>query len=191
MANNKIIINGVVEIDLTADTVTPADVAKDVTFHSASGEILTGTSTKDIDSSSATAAAAEILSGKKAAVRGNMITGTMPNRGAVSGSITTKAGKYTVPQGYHDGSGTVQIASTEQAKIVANNIRSGITILGVTGSMSGREGEKPQAKTVTPTFKSQEILPDTTYTCLSSVTVKAITVTRTDNAAGGVTVAVG
>jgi hypothetical protein len=37
----------------------------------------------------------------------------MPNRGAVAGTISTVAGEYTVPQGYHDGSGKVAIAATE------------------------------------------------------------------------------
>ena len=115
----------------------------------------------------------------------------MPNNGAVTGTITTKAQEYTVPQGYHDGSGKVSISSTEQAKIIATNIRQGITILGVEGSMSGSEDMHAQAKSVTPTFASQTISPDSGYNCLSEVTVAAITVTYSDNAAGGKTVTIG
>ena len=115
----------------------------------------------------------------------------MRNNGAVAGTISTVAGTYTVPQGYHDGSGTVSIVSTEQAKLIATNIREGVTILGVTGTMSGSEDEVPQSKTVTPTFSSQQILPDTGYTCLSQVTVNAIPVAYADNSAGGVTVTIG
>lgn len=63
----------------------------------------------------------------------------MPNRGAVTGTISTKAQQYTIAQGYHDGSGKVSISSTEQAKIIATNIRQGVTILGVEGTMSGTE----------------------------------------------------
>jgi hypothetical protein len=63
----------------------------------------------------------------------------MPNRGSVTGTISTISGSYSIPQGYHDGSGSVSISSTEQAKLIAENIRQGITILGVQGSMSGTE----------------------------------------------------
>lgn len=39
----------------------------------------------------------------------------MKNNGAVKGIISTVAGEYTVPQGYHNGSGKVSIDATEQA----------------------------------------------------------------------------
>ena len=124
-------------------------------------------------------------------MRGNKITGAMKNNAAVTGKITTKAGKYTIPQGYHDGSGYAQIDATEQAKIISSNIREGVTILGVAGSMSSTEGEKAQEKTVTPSTQEQTVVPDTGYTCLSSVVVKAIPYKETDNAAGGKTVTIG
>lgn len=115
----------------------------------------------------------------------------MKNNGAVEGVISTVAGEYTVPQGYHDGSGKVTIDATEQAKIIAANIREGITILGVEGEMYGSEDMKAQAKTVTPSSSEQTILPDETYNCLSQVTVKAIPYVETDNSAGGKTVTIG
>ena len=89
---------------------------------------------KFYDSSEDTAAAEHILSGKTAHGSGGPVTGSMVNNGAVSGTISAKAGTYTVPEGYHNGSGSVQIASAEQAKIIAGNIKSGVTILGVSGS---------------------------------------------------------
>lgn len=192
MANSKIVLgNGEVLMDLTADTVKADKLLKGYTAHGADGNPVTGTCTFDSDTQDATAADAEILSGKTAYVKGTKKTGTMKNNGAVSGKISTKAGKYTVPQGYHDGSGTVQIDSNEQAKIIASNIRDGVTILGVTGTMSGSEGIKAQSKDVTPTFEEQVILPGTGYTHLSQVTVAAIPVTMTDNSAGGKTVTIG
>lgn len=192
MANqykNKIIYGGNVLIDLTGDTAVAADVASGKYFHLKSGERVQGTNTYDSDTSDDTAAVAEILAGKTAHARGTQLTGTMPNNGAVNGTISTKEGQYTVPQGYHDGSGKVQIASAEQAKIIAGNIKSGVQILGVTGSYTG-ESISAQSKTATPTTAQQTILPDTGYDYLSQVTVSAIPYVETDNSAGGVTVTI-
>lgn len=190
--NSKVVLaSGEVLIDLTADTIDAAHLLDGVTAHDKSGATITGTCTFDSDTSDDTAAASEILSSKTAHARGALLTGTMANRGAVTGTISTKAQEYTIPQGYHDGSGKVSIAATEQAKIIATNIRQGITILGVEGTMSGQEDMNAQAKSVTPTFSSQTISPDTGYNCLSEVTVAAITVTYSDNSAGGKTVTIG
>ena len=194
MANqyvNKVVYGGETLIDLTADTITAADLASGVTAHDKSGAPITGTSTFDADTSDATATAAEILSTKTAYVNGNKVTGSMPNRGAVTGTISTKAEQYTIQQGYHDGSGKVSISSTEQAKIIATNIRQGVTILGVEGTMSGTEDmDIEPAKTVTPATTAQTVLPAAGYDGMAQVTVEAIPVTRTDNAQGGVTVSI-
>ena len=187
---NKVIYGGKVLIDLTGDTITPADLARGVTAHDKSGAEITGTSTKDSDTSADTAAASEILRGKTAHVKGKLVTGTMPNNGAVSGSIDTVAGQYTIPQGYHDGSGKVSISAAEQAKLVAKNIRQGVVVLGITGTMSTTEGLKAQAKTATPKTTKQTIIPDETYNALSQVEIAAIPYTETDNDAGGLTVAI-
>ena len=191
MAKNKIIYGGTVLIDLTADTVTADKLAEGITAHDKSGDIITGTNTYDSDTSDDTAAVAEILSGKTAHARGVQLTGTMPNNGAVTGTISTKAQEYTVPQGYHDGSGKVSISSTEQAKIIATNIRQGVTILGVEGTMSGQEDVNAQSKTVTPATTAQTITPDTGYNYISQVTVNAIPYVEAPNSAGGVTVTIG
>ena len=191
MAISKVVYGGNTLIDLTADTITADKLKTGYTAHGADGEVITGTCDHDSNTQDATAADSEILSGKTAYVKGTKKTGTMKNNGAVSGTISAKAGKYTVPQGYHDGSGTVQIASAEQAKLIASNIREGVTILGVTGTMSGSEGIVSQSKTVTPTTESQTVLPDDGYTHLSEVTVAAIPYVESDNSAGGKTVTIG
>ena len=195
MANNqyvnKVAFGGNTIIDLTADTITPDKLAYGATAHDKSGAPITGTSTKDADTSDATASASEILSTKTAYVNGVKLTGEMPNRGSVTGTITTKAGTYTIQNGYHDGTGSVAIDSTEQAKMIPENIREGVTILGVLGTMSGSEDVHAQSKTATPYTTAQTVLPDTGYNYLTQVTVDAIAYVETDNAAGGKTVTIG
>jgi len=189
MAKNKIIYGGTTLIDLTTDTATDEQILSGFTAHINTGEQVEGTCTYDADTSDATAVVAEILNTKTAYVNGTKLTGTMPNRGAVTGTITTKAGQYTIQQGYHDGSGKVGISTTEQNKIIAGNIKSGIVILGVTGNYSG-ESVTAQAKTVTPATTSQTVLPDSGYDYLSQVTVNAIPYVETANT-HGTTVTIG
>lgn len=194
MANNqninKVVFGNQTLIDLTADTITPADLQSGVTAHDATGAVITGTSTKDSDTSDDDALVGEILAGKKAHARGTQLVGTMPNRGAINEDITTKSQVVTVPQGYHDGSGHVQIDSTEQAKIIAENIKDGVNILGVLGTYTG-EGVTAQTKNVTPYTTPQAILPDSGYDYLAEVDVAAISYVETDNAAGGKTATIG
>ena len=194
MANeyvSKVVLSsGETLIDLTGDTLDAAHLLTGYTGHDKSGAPITGTCSYDADTSDDTATASEILATKTAHARGTSLTGTMANNGSVSGTISTKAGTYTVPQGYHDGGGSVGISSTEQAKIIAGNIKSGVSILGVTGSYSG-ESISAQSKNVTPSFTQQTIQPDANYDYLATVTVEAIPVTYTDNSAGGQTVTIG
>ena len=191
MATSKVVLSdGRVLMDLTSDTITAADLAEGVTAHGADGEEIVGTSTKDVDSSDATAAVGEVLAGKTFAARGQMLTGTMPNRGGASGTISTKSAEYTIAQGYHDGSGKVSIDSTEQAKIIPSNIKAGVEMLGVTGTYAG-EAISAQAKTATPRWATQTVLPDSGYDYLSQVSIAAIPYVETPNSAGGVTVTIG
>ena len=190
--NNRIVLaSGEVLIDLTGDTVDAAHVLDGFTFHDKSGAPVTGTCTYDSDTSDDTAAVGEILSGKTAHARGALLTGTMPNNGAQMGSINTKEQEVIIAQGYHDGSGKVSISDDEQAKLIPSNIREGITILGIEGTMSGSESVVAQARSVTPKFTQQVISPEDGYTHLSQVTVYPITVSYSDNSAGGKTVTIG
>lgn len=191
MAINKIIYGNKVLLDLTGDTTTPDKVLLGFTYHDAAGELQNGTCTFDLDTSEATLKVAEALEGKSFGARGSLQVGTMKNNGAVSGVISTKDGSYTVPIGYHDGSGTVVIDPAEMAKLIADNIRQGVTILGVEGTMSGSEDIKAQTKSVTPGTEQQTVLPDAGYNYLSQVTMLAIPYVESDNAAGGKTVTIG
>lgn len=193
MANeyvSKVVYGATTLIDLTADTVVASKLASGYTAHGRDGAPITGTSTYDADTSDADATASEILNTKTAYVNGVKITGEMPNRGAVTGSISDKTVPYSIQNGYHDGSGTVGIDSTEAAKIIPGNIKAGVQILGVTGDYSGST-VNVQSKTATPYTTQQTVLPDAGYDYLSQVTVNAIYYDETDNAAGGKTVTIG
>lgn len=193
MANNqyvnKVIYGGTTIIDISDTTATAAKVLASEKFYDKSGAPQIGACAYDADTSDATASADEILYGETAYVNGNKITGSMPNKGAVSGTISTVAGQYTIPLGYHDGSGTVSIDSTEQAKIIAGNIKSGVTILGVTGDYSGQTVTATSVN-ITPSTSAQTILPPTGYDYISQANVSAISYVETDNAAGGKTVTI-
>ena len=189
---NKVVFNGETLIDLSADTIEASDVINGKSFHHKSGVTQTGTCTFDADTSDATAQASEILNTKTAYVSGSKVTGTMPNRGKQTSTISTKAGSVTIQNGYHDGSGSVSISSTEQAKIIPGNILNGVTILGVTGNVSPSSDIKIESsKTATPTASQQTITPSTGYNALAQVVVNAIPYSEALNAAGGYTATIG
>lgn len=188
---NKVIYDGTVLIDLTSDTAVATDVQSGKYFHLATGQRVEGSCTYDADTSDANAVAAELLSGKTAYVNGNKVTGSMPNNGGTDVIVTNKTGT-TIPQGYSDGSAKAVIDSTSATNLVAANLRQGVTILGIEGTMSGSEDVHAQAKSATPSSSQQVITPDTpTYNYLSQVTVAAIPYSESDNAQGGVTVTIG
>ena len=190
---NKVVYDGDVLIDLTGDTITPSDVINQKTFHKADGTTATGTCTYDADTSDATAQAAEILASKTAYKAGQKVTGTMPNVGAQNTDISTKAQQVTISKGYHDGSGKVKIDTTEQAKLIAGNIKEGVTILGVEGSYTGTERIKATSGSATPSATSQVVLPSGSgdFDYFTQFTVAPIPYTETENASGGYTATIG
>lgn len=194
MGKSKVIYNGQILMDLTGDDVTAEKLLKGIKAHDSNGDPIVGTCEYDFDTSEMTATAAEILDGKKAGVKGSEVVGTMKNNGAVSGKITTKDGEYSIPQGYHDGSGKVGIDETEKGKIIPDNIREGVTVLGVVGTMSGSEDSKPQSREVeAPLDNDLTVLPEEGYNCLSQVVVKKVPYEEIDNTADGkgITVIIG
>ena len=132
-------------------------------YHSGSGKV---TANALSGQTSGTATAARILSGRTAWVNGSKLTGTMTNRGAISQKLAAN-GNYTVPAGWHNGSGKVTQSLTTQggktvtpttsnqtacaanrwttgnivvagnANLKAANIKNGITIFGIRGTFTG------------------------------------------------------
>lgn len=198
MANNpyvnKVVFGNTTVMDISDTTADPTKVLASEKFYDRSGAPQTGSCTFDADTSDADATAAEILDTKTAYVNGNKLTGSMPNRGAVTLTIDDINDELAIQNGYHDGSGVAKLDATEKAKIVAGNIKKDVTILGVTGTYEGSATPTSAAKTVTPYTTSKTYLPgdeSTPVDYYSQVTVNAISYTETDNAAGGKTVTIG
>lgn len=187
---NKLVVGNDVKFDLTGDTVAPNTLLTGATAHDKSGAQITGTCSYDSDTSDATVAVAEILKDKTAYARGAKIVGTMPNNGAKNYTISN-LNDQTISLGFYDGSGKISIDSAEKAKIIPANIKNGVSILGVQGTMTGQEDLQVQSKTVAPTFSAQTILPDEGYDYLSQVVVSAIPMTESENTAGGLTLTIG
>lgn len=118
MAQN-VIINGV-----TYQNVPEVDIPK-----STSG------TAKFYDTASADITSSDVLTGKTAFGASGEVSGGMANNGSVTGAISNKTQTISIPTGYTSG-GAVGISSTEQNKIIASNIKSGVTILGVSGSLT-------------------------------------------------------
>lgn len=142
MGVNKVNYGAKTVIDLSKDTVTASKLLKGVTAHDKNGDQITGTyeagtSGGGTYTSDATAVASNILEEKTAYIASGKVTGTMQNRGATAGTISKKTGAYIIPEGYHNGDGSVTIAEAEREKIVPENIKNGITLLGVSGTYTG------------------------------------------------------
>ena len=126
---------GTVKVVLEEKSATPTKSAQTVT--PTSGKVLSKVTVAAIpanyiDTTDADAVAADILYGKFAYVDGEKIEGTMANNGAVSKTLTPSSTSYTVPAGYHDGTGKVSITTEEKS---ATPTKSAQTITPTSGKV--------------------------------------------------------
>ncbi len=191
MGYNKIVVGGVTKLSLENDTVTADKLLSGYTAHDKAGDEIEGTCTFDADTKDADITPGDVVAGKIGYKNGAKVVGDIPVKGGVTLELTERDTPVVIPYGVHDGSGTVGLSAADKTDLIAKNIREGVDILGVMGTMSGTEGVKAQQKTVTPTMAVQNVVPDSEFTHLSKVVVNAIPVVETPNPAGGTTLTIG
>lgn len=127
--------SGKVQLVLETKTVTPTKSAQDIT--PSTGKVLSKVTVAAIpdnfvDTTDADAVAADMLEDKTAYVGSVKITGTMPNNGAVTKTLDGTTKSYTIPKGYHNGSGEVSITTETKS---ATPTKSAQTITPSTGKV--------------------------------------------------------
>ena len=190
---SKVIYGNEVIMDISDDTVTSSALLSGYTAHDGSGAPITGNCTFDADTKDATALVGEILYGKTAYKNGTKLTGTMPNVGRQVSYMTSASSPVAIQQGYHDGSGSVALSTADLTALASTNIREGVTILGVLGTMSGSEDVKATSTTLTPytTAATYNPVQFGDYNYFSQITVDQIATSTTVNGGGGWTMTIG
>lgn len=122
-------------------------------------------STPGGSSGAGNATAGDILSGKTAVVQDILVTGNMANNGAVSQTLNA-GGSYTVPAGFHNGSGTVtanSLASQTSGTAAAGDILDGKTAWVNGTQITGTGTIIPGTVTETKTIINRQLASSTDF----------------------------
>lgn len=111
--------SGTGSVSIVTETKTLTPTKQQQVVPATSGKVISSVTVAAIpgnyiDTTDATATAATILDGETAYVGGVKVEGSMPNNGAVEKTLTVTETSYTVPEGYHNGEGTVIIVPEQK-----------------------------------------------------------------------------
>lgn len=100
---------------IVTPTKKPQQITPDDGYYGLSDVSVQAIPSQYQDVSSVTAEAEDVLSGKTIVTTdGEVVPGTMPNNGAVDKTLDAGTTSYTVPKGYHSGSGSVKVVTEEK-----------------------------------------------------------------------------
>jgi len=180
--------SGKVQITLETKTATPTKSAQNIT--PTAGKVLSKVTVNAIpaayqDVTNVDAAAGDVLAGKTiVAADGTEVEGTMVNRGAVTQTLNTTTKSYTIPAGYHNGSGTVSITtetksatpttSSQTISPSTGKVLSSVTVAAIPAKFGDTTGDTAVAANILAGVKAHTIV---------NGTAKQITGTMTNNGA--------